>query len=250
MPVTCSQNLVDSLQRATRLAEQKNRKYATPEDLLAALTDDPDAADILSALLVDPERLRRDLEAYMQPAADEIDDAVAPPPDGPRLTPELQQVLEGVFAEVHTAGRDAATGADILIGLFAQPAGHFLLQQGATRYDATRYVSHGIRRRDPASPLHADAEPGTSSGPGLSASVQILNDSYTPMEFVVHVLEHIFDMEHDPAVRLMLEIHHKGAASCGVYPYDIAQAKVTEVLEFARRHQHPLQCVLEPGASV
>jgi ATP-dependent Clp protease adaptor protein ClpS len=48
----------------------------------------------------------------------------------------------------------------------------------------------------------------------------------------------------------MLEIHHKDAASCGVYPYDIAQAKVTEVLEFARRHQHPLQCVLEPGASV
>jgi ATP-dependent Clp protease adapter protein ClpS len=242
MPVTCSQSLVDSLQRATGQAERQNRKYATSEDLLIALTDDPDAADIIGALLVDTGRLRRDLEAYMQSAADEADDAVAPSPDGPRLTPELRQVLEWTFAAVHTSGRDVATGADVLIELFTQPAGHFLLQQGATRYDATRYASHGIRKGDPA-------PPAASSGSGLLARVRILNDSYTPMEFVVHVLEHIFDMEHEGAIRLMLEIHHTGAAVCGTYPYDVAQAKVTELLAFARRHQHPLQCVLEPGAS-
>ena len=63
------------------------------------------------------------------------------------------------------------------------------------------------------------------------------------MEFVVYVLEHVFEMEHEPAVQLILEIHEKGAAMCGVYPRDVAQTKVTEVLGFARKHQ--LQCVLE-----
>jgi ATP-dependent Clp protease adaptor protein ClpS len=80
--------------------------------------------------------------------------------------------------------------------------------------------------------------------------VLLLNDNYTPMEFVVQVLERVFEMDHEPAVRLMLEIHEKGTAMCGVYPYDVAQSKVTEVLDFAQTHQHPLQCVLERSTSV
>jgi ATP-dependent Clp protease adaptor protein ClpS len=57
-------------------------------------------------------------------------------------------------------------------------------------------------------------------------------------------------MEHEPAVRLMLEIHRDGAAICGVYPYDVAQTKLTVVLDFAQKHQHPLRCVLEASASI
>jgi ATP-dependent Clp protease adaptor protein ClpS len=79
--------------------------------------------------------------------------------------------------------------------------------------------------------------------------VQLLNDDYTPMEFVVAVLERLFGMDRDTAARLMLEIHRNGAGACGTYPYDAAVAKVTEVLAFAREHQHPLHCALVPVAS-
>jgi ATP-dependent Clp protease adaptor protein ClpS len=65
------------------------------------------------------------------------------------------------------------------------------------------------------------------------------------MEFVVHVLERMFDKDHETAVRTMLEIHNEGSGMCGIYPYDVADAKLKEVLNFAREHQHPLQCVLE-----
>ena len=75
--------------------------------------------------------------------------------------------------------------------------------------------------------------------------VVLLNDDYTPMEFVVQVLERIFDMDHETATRIMLQIHNEGIGSCGIYPYDAAKAKVAEVLDYASNHQHPLQCVLE-----
>lgn len=75
--------------------------------------------------------------------------------------------------------------------------------------------------------------------------VLMLNDDYTPMEFVVDLLERVFDMDRETATRTMLHIHEKGGGLCGTYPYDVAEAKVTEVLNFAREHQHPLQCVLE-----
>jgi ATP-dependent Clp protease adaptor protein ClpS len=250
MPFTLSQDLVDSLQRATNVAERQNRKFAVPADLLIALIDDPDAAGIMDALRVNSERLRRDLVAHMQSAVDKTDNAVTPYPDGPRQTPEVQRLLQQAIAGVVTAGRDIVTGADVLIMLFTEPAGDFLMQQGATRYDATRYVSHGIRKNDPPPPGRADAEPsGATPLPGLLARVRLVNDNYTPMEFVVGVLERIFDMEHEAAVRLMLEVHQSGAAVCGVYPQDVAQMKVTEVLDFAREHQHPLHCVLETSAS-
>ena len=79
--------------------------------------------------------------------------------------------------------------------------------------------------------------------------VLMLNDDYTPMEFVVHVLERVFDKDRETAARIMFEIHNEGIGTCGVYPYDAADAKVKEVLDFARRHQHPLQCVLERRSS-
>ncbi|ORE94718.1 ATP-dependent Clp protease adaptor protein ClpS [Stappia sp. 22II-S9-Z10] len=75
--------------------------------------------------------------------------------------------------------------------------------------------------------------------------VLLLNDDYTPMEFVVHVLERFFQKNREEATRVMLHVHHHGVGECGVYTYEVAETKVTQVMDFARKHQHPLQCVME-----
>ncbi|MDJ0629646.1 MAG: ATP-dependent Clp protease adapter ClpS [Rhodobacter sp.] len=75
--------------------------------------------------------------------------------------------------------------------------------------------------------------------------VMLLNDDFTPMEFVVHVLERFFGMSHAQAFELMLTVHKKGVAVVGVFAFEIAETKVGQVMDFARRHQHPLQCTME-----
>ncbi|MBF9048726.1 ATP-dependent Clp protease adapter ClpS [Roseobacter sp. HKCCD9010] len=75
--------------------------------------------------------------------------------------------------------------------------------------------------------------------------VLLLNDDYTPMEFVVHVLERFFGITHSQAVEIMLTVHKKGVAVVGVFSYEIAETKVAQVMDFARRNQHPLQCTME-----
>lgn len=75
--------------------------------------------------------------------------------------------------------------------------------------------------------------------------VLLLNDDYTPMEFVVKVLERFFFMDREQATVVMLKVHNEGAGVAGVYPRDVAESKVQQVVTFARSHQHPLQCVME-----
>jgi ATP-dependent Clp protease adaptor protein ClpS len=75
--------------------------------------------------------------------------------------------------------------------------------------------------------------------------VLLLNDDYTPMEFVVHVLEKYFNKGREEATRIMLHVHHKGVGMCGVYTYEVAETKVTQVMDFSRQHGHPLQCTME-----
>jgi ATP-dependent Clp protease adaptor protein ClpS len=75
--------------------------------------------------------------------------------------------------------------------------------------------------------------------------VLLLNDDYTPMEFVVHVLERFFGMTNGQAVEVMLTVHRRGVAVVGVFSYEIAETKVTQVMEYARRNEHPLQCTME-----
>ena len=75
--------------------------------------------------------------------------------------------------------------------------------------------------------------------------VLLLNDDYTPMEFVVHVLKAFFQMDTDQATRVMLHVHQKGVGICGIFSYEVAETKVTQVMDFARQNQHPLQCTLE-----
>ena len=75
--------------------------------------------------------------------------------------------------------------------------------------------------------------------------VLILNDDYTPMEFVVYVLERFFNKSREEATRIMLHVHQHGVGVCGVFTYEIAETKVTQVIDTARRNQHPLQCTME-----
>ncbi len=75
--------------------------------------------------------------------------------------------------------------------------------------------------------------------------VLLLNDDYTPMEFVVHVLERFFAINHQQAIEIMMTVHKKGAAVVGVFSQEIAETKVTQVMDLARKHEHPLQCTME-----
>ncbi len=75
--------------------------------------------------------------------------------------------------------------------------------------------------------------------------VLLLNDDYTPMEFVIHVLERFFQKNREAATVIMLHVHNHGVGECGVYTYEVAETKITQVMDFARENQHPLQCVME-----
>ena len=75
--------------------------------------------------------------------------------------------------------------------------------------------------------------------------VLLLNDDYTPMDFVVYVLERFFNKPREEATRIMLHVHQKGVGMCGIYTYEIAETKVAQVMNFARQHQHPLQCTMD-----
>ncbi|MFO1189238.1 MAG: ATP-dependent Clp protease adapter ClpS [Alphaproteobacteria bacterium] len=75
--------------------------------------------------------------------------------------------------------------------------------------------------------------------------VLLLNDDYTPMEFVVHTLERFFNKSRAEATSIMLHVHQRGVGVCGVYTYEVAETKVGQVMDYARRHEHPLQCSLE-----
>jgi len=97
--------------------------------------------------------------------------------------------------------------------------------------------------------------PGSGTGLAVKArpktkrpamyKVLMLNDDYTPMEFVVHALERYFSKTHDEAVEIMLHVHQKGVGICGVYTYEVAETKVNQVMDLARQNNHPLQCTIE-----
>ena len=76
-------------------------------------------------------------------------------------------------------------------------------------------------------------------------TVLLLNDDFTPMDFVVHVLQRFFSMNREQAMQIMLKVHTEGRGTCGVYPRDVAATKVEQVLSFARENQHPLACIME-----
>lgn len=111
------------------------------------------------------------------------------------------------------------------------------------------------------SPMMQDEDKGSGNGPGRGTAVitrtkpkmkkpslyrvLLLNDDYTPMEFVIHVLERFFQKNREDATRIMLHVHNHGVGECGVFTYEVAESKMTQVMDYARQNQHPLQCVME-----
>ncbi len=104
-------------------------------------------------------------------------------------------------------------------------------------------MSSGKDRPDGETGVITKTRPKTQRPPLYK--VLLLNDDYTPMEFVVHVLERFFGLSHAQAFELMLTVHKKGVAVVGVFSFEVAETKVAQVMDFARRHQHPLQCTME-----
>ena len=102
-----------------------------------------------------------------------------------------------------------------------------------------------INQNGPGSDTGLAVKPKTKTRKPSMYRVLMLNDDYTPMEFVIHILERFFRKNRDEATKIMLNIHRRGVGLCGVFPHDVAETKVTQVMDFARKHQHPLQCTLE-----
>jgi ATP-dependent Clp protease adaptor protein ClpS len=106
-------------------------------------------------------------------------------------------------------------------------------------------MSNPIRRPDDEQGTGVATKTRTRTKRPSLYRVLLLNDDYTPMEFVVIVLERFFQKGREDATRIMLHVHQHGVGECGTYTYEVAETKVTQVMDFARKHQHPLQCVME-----
>jgi ATP-dependent Clp protease adaptor protein ClpS len=137
-------------------------------------------------------------------------------------------------------------------GLMAKPpqrpfpaGGKANIMRGRAPTSARIEMSDNGRRGEegPGTGVIVKAKPKTKK-PSMY-KVLMLNDDYTPMEFVVHILERFFSKNRQEATRIMLHVHRRGVGICGVYTYEVAETKVTQVMDFARQHQHPLQCTLE-----
>ena len=110
-------------------------------------------------------------------------------------------------------------------------------------------VFHAAPRLGPGPQDGEDADLATRTKPRTQRpplyKVLLINDDFTPMEFVVHVLERLFNLTHAQAIDIMLTVHRKGVAVVGVFSHEVAETKVAQVMELARREQHPLQCTME-----
>jgi len=244
-----SQNLHQSILRALRIAGEHCHDRATPEHLLLALTDDPDAAPVMRACNVDLEQLRR-IVSMSLPRSSESSKVPSSTVD-PRPDASFQSVIQRAVRHIQSVEQNVVTGAHVLVATFAEPVAQFLSEQGMTRYDAVSYVCHGIvKQLEPAAETGAISEAGAESenkADEPTYEVVLLNDEYTPMEFVVWVLQDVFCVTHENAVDMMLSVHKSGTRSCGLYGRVEAQKLARRVIELARERQHPLCCVLRPA---
>jgi ATP-dependent Clp protease adapter protein ClpS len=255
-----SQNLSQSLSRAIAQAEQQGYEVATPEHVLLALLDDPDAVPVMRACNVDLEKLRGDVLVsmphwpYMQDL-DEPDDAPDSDDPGDTLDSEefdeapepipiehFQIVLNIAVDHAKTSGCEEIDSADVLVALLKRPVGDILRKRGLTRYDATTFICHGISKDAQASSRRDDVVNDATSP---TFKVRLLNDNYTQIDFVEHVLKQVLGLAEEGVERVVHEIHHEGAVACGAFTREEAEAKVAQIMELARQRQHPFRCCVQ-----
>src|SRR5215470_10179145 len=156
-----SKNLEKSLHRAFALAGERRHEYATLEHLLLAMTEDEDATPVLKACGIDIDRLRHDLESFID---NRLKGIVTQTPSEPLPTAGFQRVVQRAAVHVQSSGRKEVTGANVLVALFSERDSHavsFLENQGMTRLGAVDYISHGRATRP--SPLTASTSTRSSA---------------------------------------------------------------------------------------
>ncbi len=126
---------------------------------------------------------------------------------------------------------------------WAQASGHWVIVFMRQYNPVMQSKTNGGNGPDNGTVVVTRTQPKTKK-PSLYR-VLLLNDDYTPMEFVIHVLQRFFQKDMDDATRIMLHVHNHGVGECGVFTYEVAETKVSQVMDFARQNQHPLQCVME-----
>src|SRR6188768_1532348 len=142
-----SKNLERSLHRAFGLAGERRHEYATLEHLLLAMTEDDDAVPVLKACGVDIDRLRHDLETFID---NRLKGIITQNPSEPLPTAGFQRVVQRAAVHVQSSGRNEVTGANVLVALFSERESHavfFLQEQNMTRLDAVNYIAHGIAKK-------------------------------------------------------------------------------------------------------
>jgi len=113
------------------------------------------------------------------------------------------------------------------------------------QFDSATHAGPGGKGDDEGTGLGVATRTRTRTKTPSPYKVLMLNDDYTPMEFVVQVLQMFFKMTLEDATRVMLQVHQRGVGVCGVFSYEVAETKVSQVIDYARQNQHPLQCTLE-----
>ncbi|MEZ0223572.1 MAG: ATP-dependent Clp protease adaptor ClpS [Alphaproteobacteria bacterium] len=253
-----SPHLKETLQRALASANARRHEFATLEHMLLALTEDQDAVAVMRGCRVDIDLLRQEVTHYIDTG---LQDLVYP---GPEKAPvgilrrlinaasksneagqsgRFCRALQRAQINRQNSGHKEVTGANVLAELLTEresKAVALLEVQGMTRFDALRFISHGVVKGGESNLV---APQGVSDS--TRCTVKLLNDDYTPMDFVVRILEKIFDKSRKDAAQLMLQIHRTGMAICGIYPCSIAMAKINIVMDDARKNEHPLQCTME-----
>jgi ATP-dependent Clp protease ATP-binding subunit ClpA len=238
-----SRILHQSVRRALEIASEQRSDQATSEHLLLALTEDADAVTVMRACNLDIERLRRSIFASL-PVGNHDARLERVHPDA-----AFRTIMRRAVRHIRSVERGEITGAHVLVQMFAEPVARFLQEQGVTSYDAAFFICHGVASRSAAAKSATAGEAISRAQRGTTAGrsqVVLLNDLYTPMWFVVRVLEEIFPVTRDGAVAIMLSVHEHGTGLCGTWSHVEAQSLAERVMERAHEFQHPLRCVTVP----
>jgi ATP-dependent Clp protease adaptor protein ClpS len=264
-----SADLDTSLKQALVEARKLRHVTLSAEHLLLALVRNPKVSKVLSACSVEVDDLHDHLVAILRentPAASGSE------PVDPKASVEFQRVIQRAIMLVQATRGSIATstgfrnfawrvfarplaffkgyigsgtvdGADVLVAVFSEReslAVKALLHYGVTRFDVTSYLAHGFTNSDAVVPL------ATHSGALGPMNVVLINDDFTPMEFVTTVLKDHFGLDLDSAIQVMLKVHRDGRAVCGRFAANVAAEKVELVRAGARQEGHPLLCIVEP----
>lgn len=241
-PVVLSSAVQAVLSAAAEQAARRRHRHTTVEHLLHGLLREASVSRILGSCGCDVARLLTELAEYL--------DLLPELPQGSKKgqTPDASyvNVLKRSALRAIISGKDKLEPSDLLVQVFAEDdeyAGMLLGSEGLTRLELLRCISHGTPKPEVLPAHQTESEAGLP--PHTFVLVVFHNDDYTPMDFVVEVLHEVFHCSETDAFELMMQIHRQGCATVGRYPFELARARVEEVLLRATLREFPLHCTLE-----